>query len=144
MAFILMAACYLDINSSAFDVIATFLSITTGFTITALSIVATSPFSKQLYSVETESDNSKTLLHELVSKFRTSTYLFISAIGLIIIHNFLPIEFTGKTFRVMESSFSTVELLNSVILYFTILCFYAFAVLFHTFAKFVTKTATKL
>ena len=51
---ILLFAIKLNLNIKAFDVIATFLSITTGFTITALSIIATSPFSKNLYNQESK------------------------------------------------------------------------------------------
>lgn len=56
-------------NSATFGHILTFLSITTGFTITALSIIATSNFSKDLYKKEAPDDNSKSLLHQLVGKF---------------------------------------------------------------------------
>ncbi|WP_146171788.1 hypothetical protein [Flavobacterium magnum] len=139
---ILWIACRLELNNAALDVIATFLSITTGFTITALSIIATSPFSKFLYSVESANDNSKTLLHKLVDNFRISTFLFITTIGLIIAFNFLPKEFTGKIYQFYFCSFSTADLLKSIIFYFTILSFLSFILLFHTFSKFVTKSAT--
>ena len=46
-AFILFSTMWNFENSSAFDTIATFLSITIGFTITALSIIANSSFSKE-------------------------------------------------------------------------------------------------
>jgi uncharacterized protein YebE (UPF0316 family) len=55
---ILLFSIKLNLNLKAFDAIATFLSITTGFTITALSIIATSPFSKNLYNQESKKDNS--------------------------------------------------------------------------------------
>lgn len=48
-------------NTKAFDYIITFLSIATGFNVTALSIVANSQFSSRLYAIEAKDDNSKTL-----------------------------------------------------------------------------------
>ena len=128
-------------NSKAFDTVATFLSITTGFTITALSIIATSTFSKDLYKVEDKTDNSKTLLHVLVGKFRNATCAFILTIGLITIHKFLP-EKTEVVFSIKEVSFTLVTLVKSLIWYMTVISFWTFLRLFHTFSKFVIKSAT--
>jgi hypothetical protein len=131
-------------NSSAFDTVATFLSITIGFTITALSIIATSAFSKELYKTEYEKDNSKTLLHVLINLFKTSTFIFILTIGLILIYKFIPIPKTvNPTFYIKTYPVSFYILLKSTIWCLTILSFFYFIRLFETFAKFVIKTATR-
>ena len=76
-------------NSSAFTSILTFLSIIAGFSITALSIIETSNFSKELYLKESPKNNSLTLLHELISIFKNATLLFIITIILILLFEFL-------------------------------------------------------
>lgn len=131
-------------NSIAFDTIATFLSITIGFTITALSIIATSSFSKELYKTEDEKDNSKTLLHVLINLFKTSTFVFIATIGLILAYKFIPTPKTVEpTFLIKSYPITFLILLKSVIWCLTIISFYFFIRLFETFAKFVIKTATR-
>jgi len=128
-------------NSSAFDSISTFLSITTGFSITAMSIIATSTFSKKLYLFEDHKDNSKTLLHLLVNQFELSTLVFIATIGLILLFKFIPLKgdclFTIRTYKI-----SWDILLKSTIWYMTLISFYEFIRLFRTFAKFVIKSGT--
>lgn len=131
-------------NSSAFDTVATFLSITIGFTITALSIIATSSFSKDLYKTEDENDNSKTLLHVLINLFKTSTFIFILTIGLILTYKFFPTPKTIEpTFFIKSFPISFFVILKSTIWCLTIISFYYFIRLFETFAKFVIKTATR-
>lgn len=143
-AFILFSTMWNFENSSAFDTIATFLSITIGFTITALSIIATSSFSKELYKIEDEKNNSKTLLHILINLFKTSTLIFIATIGLIITYKFIP---TPKTivpiFNFKSYPITLLTLLKSGIWCFTIISFYYFIKLFETFSKFVIKSAIK-
>jgi len=103
-------------NDNAFDTIATLLSITTGFTITALSIIATSSFSKYLYSLEDAENNSKTLLHNLIGKFKTSTIIFIVTIGLILIFKFIASP-SNVLFCIKSYPISFTILLKSVIWY---------------------------
>lgn len=124
-------------NEAAFAIIATFLSITTGFTITALSIIATSKLSKELYEIESQKDNSKTLLHELIESFKKATLLFILTIGLILIYNFFPcIElFSFSTYEI-----TTEVILKSLIWYCTFISFYDFYKLFSVFSKFIIKS----
>lgn len=148
IAFLLAALLFSTVwnfdNSIAFDTIATFLSITIGFTITALSIIATSSFSKELYKTEDEKDNSKTLLHVLINLFKTSTFVFIATIGLILAYKFIPIPKTVEpTFLIKSYPITFLILLKSVIWCLTIISFYFFIRLFETFAKFVIKTATR-
>lgn len=131
-------------NANAFDTVATFLSITIGFTITALSIIATSSFSKELYKTEDEKDNSKTLLHVLINLFKTSTLIFISTIGLILIYKFFPTSKTAEpTFFIKSYPITFFVILKPLIWCLTIILFYYFIRLFETFSKFVIKTATK-
>ncbi len=131
-------------NATAFDTVATFLSITIGFTITALSIIATSSFSKELYKTEDEKDNSKTLLHVLINLFKTSTLIFITTIGLILAYKFFPTpKTTEPTFFIKSYPITFFVILKSSIWCLTIISFYYFIRLFETFSKFVIKTATK-
>jgi hypothetical protein len=129
-------------NANAFDTISTFLSITIGFTITALSIIATTSFSKELYKIEDRKNNSKTLLHVLIDQFKTSTLIFIATIGLILVYKFIPIS-TEKLFYVKTYPISFAIILKSSVWYLTIISFVSFMRLFNTFSKFVIKSATK-
>ena len=129
-------------NVSAFDTIATLLSITTGFTITALSIIATSSFSKHLYSLEDPNNNAKTLLHNLIGKFKSSTIIFIVTIGLILVFKFMANP-SDTLFYIKSYPISLTTLLKSIIWYMTIVSFISFFGLFETFARFVIKSATK-
>lgn len=132
-----------NLNNNAFDIIATFLSIIIGFTITALSIIATSQFSKKLYAVESEEDNSKSLLHILVHSFKKSTVLFIGTIVLIIILKLFPESNNGIYFYLFDNHYNSLEILKTVILYFTTLSFFSFIDLFNTFSKFVIKSGSE-
>ncbi|NHQ60565.1 hypothetical protein G9409_08190 [Chlorobium sp. BLA1] len=141
---ILIFSLMTNINNKAFDVVATFLSTTTGFTITALSIIATSPFSKNLYDQESKKDNSKTLLHELVDKFRVSMMLFIATISLIIFLNLFPENYIATTITIFKNKITTIEILKSTALYFSILSLISFLILFITFSKFVIKSGKSI
>lgn len=100
-------------NTQTFSHVLTFLSVTTGFTITALSIIATSDFSKVLYKKESVNDNSKTLLHELVNKFEKSTLTFTTVIILILIFSFIePINFRVIIYFNTKISFKWKKRLN--------------------------------
>lgn len=131
-------------NATAFDTIATFLSITIGFNITALSIIATSSFSKELYKIEDEKDNSKTMLHILINLFKSSTLIFISTIGLILVYKFFPIKKTEEA-KIFIKSYPIrfLIILKAFIWCLTIISFYYFIRLFETFSKFVIKTASR-
>lgn len=149
LVFILFSTVWNFDNSTAFDSIATFLSITIGFTITALSIIATSSFSKDLYKIEAEKDNSKTLLHVLINLFKISTLIFIGTIGLILSYKFIspPTTSTTRTaevlFNIKIYPITFLTILKSIIWCLTIISFYYFIKLFKTFSKFVIKSATR-
>lgn len=129
-------------NSSTFAHILTFLSVTTGFTITALSIIATSSFSKDLYKNEAPNDNSKTLLHQLVGKFEKSTLTFATAITLILIFSFIePIEL--RNYKFWNTQISIKSILSSVIWFLTFLAIWFFIDLLKMFTKFVIQSAKR-
>lgn len=129
-------------NSTAFDTISTFLSITIGFTITALSIIGTSSFSKELYKIQDRTNNSKTLLHVLIHQFRISTIIFITTIGLILVFKFDSVS-TETLFTLKKYPISFTIFLKAIIWYLTIISFVSFIKLFNTFSKFVIRSATK-
>lgn len=141
---ILIFTVNVNLNNKAFDVVATFLSITTGFTITALSIIATSPFSKKLYEQESKKNNSKTLLHELVDKFKISMILFITTICFIVFLNLFNKNYVGKSINIFNNKITSLEILESTILYFSILSLISFIILFNTFSKFVIKSGKSI
>lgn len=124
-------------NSSAFGDIVTFLSIIIGFTITALSIIATSKISQELYNRESKRNNSKTLLHELVDEFKYSTILFTSIIALILLYQFN----SDSLFSIycIESR----SVLKNFIWYLTLIAFVEFLILFRLFSKFIIKGVSK-
>ncbi|RRO25531.1 hypothetical protein [Flavobacteriaceae bacterium 14752] len=139
--FLLSTYLYFD-NSSTFGHILTFLSVTTGFTITALSIIATSNFSKDLYKKEAPDDNSKTLLHQLVGKFEKSTLTFASAIVLILIFSLIePTNFKEWSFFNTTISFKTV--LSGSIWFLTFMSIWLFVDLLRMFSKFVIQSAKR-
>lgn len=129
-------------NSNAFTSILTFLSIISGFSITALSIIATSDFSKELYQKESSKNNSLTLLHELIAIFRNSTLLFVFTIILILLYEFVP-DLEYIVFQVPNYSLTYDKLIKGLIWYMTILSFGAFIYLLLTFSKFVIRSVSR-
>ncbi|MEX0720298.1 MAG: hypothetical protein WD059_06495 [Balneolaceae bacterium] len=128
-------------NDGAFDSILTFLSIITGFSITALSIIASSDFSKNLYLKESSKNNSLTLLHELVYLFRKSTLIFISGIMLILFYEFLPtLDEEIAILGAKEISISSI--LKAVIWFITGVSFMVFINLLLTFSKFIIRSVS--
>ena len=130
-----------DDNSTAFGDLVTFLSIIIGFTITALSIIATSTLSQKLYNKELKKNNSKTLLHKLVDKFKYSTILFTFIIALILVYQFSESSlFKIKMFdKVIESK----TIFRNIIWYLSLFAFIEFISLFNLFAKFIIKGIAK-
>lgn len=132
----------IELNSDGFGIIATFLSITIGFSITALSIIATSKFSKRLYEVESDRDNSKTLLHNLVHSFKKSTLFFIATVFLIIVLGLFPDKQTFY-FYFLVTKFEFLSVLKMIIIFFTVISLLSFIELFFTFSKFVIKSGSE-
>lgn len=129
-------------NSATFGHILTFLSITTGFTITALSIISTSNFSKDLYKKEAPNDNSKSLLHQLVGKFEKSTLTFSSAIILILIYSLIE-PATIKEYSFFKTVISFKTILSGLIWFLTFWSIWLFLELIKMFSKFVIQSAKR-
>jgi len=128
-------------NSSAFDDIVTFLSIIIGFTITALSIIASSKISQELYNKELKNNNSKTLLQELVDEFKYSTFLFTFVIALVLLYQFN--EDNLFSFYVGDNLIKSKSILRNLIWYLTIISFAEFGYLFRLFSKLIIKGVAK-
>lgn len=124
-------------NQTAFNEIITFISIAIGFSITSLSIIATTKFANNLYKKESKKDNSKTLLHELVDKFRNSIYLFTLTICVILIAKLVTVE----EYKIAIINIDLVEILTNICWSITIIAIYEFIELFNLFSKYVIKSA---
>lgn len=117
-------------NPKSFPTILTLLSILTGFTMTALSIIATSNFSQTLYNIESKTNNSLTLLHDLVSEFKYATIFFTVNILTILIYEFNGLEFSNS----LDNTFIT------LIWLLTFISFFVFLKLFYLFVSFILKS----
>jgi len=126
-------------NDKAFSDIVTFISISTGFCVTALSIIATSDFSKSLYQKEVKGDNSKTLLHQLVGSFKYSVFIFTATICIILLYKLID----PKTciLHILNKPFDWVKIFVSFIWYLTSVSIIRFIILVKLFAQFVIKSA---
>lgn len=136
-----MSYFYQSDNSSAFGDLVTFLSIIIGFTITALSIIATSNLSQKLYNKELKNDNSKTLLHKLVDKFKYSTILFTFIIALILIYQFDNSSLFQV--KILDKAIESKTIFRSLIWYLSLFAFVEFISLFNLFSKFIIKGIAK-
>lgn len=138
--FMLSSFLYLEKTIDAFGHIITFLSIITGFCITALSIIASSNFAKALYKKEDPKDNSKTLLHNLTNMFANCILSATIGIVLILSSFYLSvIDFCKYEFCDTFISFKTV--LIGTIWYLTIFSIIQFVNLVFMFLKFVIQSA---
>ena len=126
-------------GDKAFSDIVTFISIATGFSITSLSIIATSPFSRNLYLKEDKNDRSKTLLHVLVGNFKNSIFYFTFTVSLILLYK----HFDILTYIVCVKTYSLdiIKIFSSFIWYFTILSIVRFIYLVNIFGQFVLQSA---
>lgn len=133
-------------NAKAFEYIITFLSIAVGFNITALSIIANSAFSGRLYNIEDSKDNSRTLLHVLVSEFRTAIGVFLATIMIILAFYFIEgLDNENKYLltTIRGHQITIAKLLKSTIWYLTIVSSIKFCKLLITFSKVVIKSAPR-
>lgn len=140
--FFLSTYLYLEKTDLAFGHIITFLSIITGFCITALSIIATSNFAKNLYNQEDPENNSKTLLHNLTDTFTNGILSSSIAIVLILLlYYFSDIVF--HRFEFLNTFISIQSLITGGIWYFTIISIIIFIKLVFLFSKFVIQSAKR-
>lgn len=126
-------------NDKAFSDIVTFVSISTGFCVTALSIIATSAFSKNLYQKEVVGDNSQTLLHQLVNSFKFSIYIFTTTVCLILIYKL--IDQPVFNIKLFNKPFNLIKILSGLIWYLTCVSVIKFIALIKLFGHFVIKSA---
>lgn len=144
LLFVFLLSTYLHLdNSEYFSDIITFLAVTMGFSITAMSIIATSRFSKDLYQKESPSDNSKTLLHILIDKFRKSIIIFLTTLSLILFFFYIKkLDFTTYNFWKTDISFKSIII--GSIWYLTILSIYHFINVLNLFSKFIIQSSKKM
>lgn len=133
---------YLEKTDEAFGHVITFLSIITGFSITALSIIATSNFAKVLYQQEDPKDNSRTLLHKLTNIFKNC--ILYSAIGVVAILGYFYLkEIEFETYYFWCTSISVKNLIVGIIWFVTIIAIVLFVKLVFMFSKFVIQSAKR-
>jgi hypothetical protein len=140
---LLNITCWQIENAEAFGNIATFLSISIGFNITALSIIATSPFAKRLYTIEDENDNSKTLLHVLVGRVKSTTIIFVICLALILLYSFFGKNpFSWEKMHISHFTFYFRDIIRSLVWFSTIMSVTVFISLIYLFSSFVIKSAS--
>lgn len=142
IALFVIVILFAKLGDKAFSDIVTFISIATGFSITSLSIIATSSFSKNLYKKEDTKDRSKTLLHVLVGNFKNSIFYFTFTVCLILLYKHFDI--TTYTIYIRTQSFDIIKIFTSLIWYFTVLSIVRFVYLVNIFGQFVLQSARQL
>ncbi|HEX9971285.1 MAG TPA: hypothetical protein VGD14_04365 [bacterium] len=82
----------LDINQfeNMYAIAFTYLSITIGFVVTSITIIASSGFSKVLYLKQHPTNNAKTLLHVLLDNFKATLILYAIPMILILVSPIIP------------------------------------------------------
>lgn len=138
-------------TSDKFEMMTGFMSITIGFSVTALSIIATSSFSKALYQLELPNDNSKTVLHQLVGLFKSSTFFFISNICLVFFYTLFSknwLKIIVFSINLDQISLSTINvsvdnLIQAVIWSLLIISIFEFSRLFSVFCNYTIQNSKK-
>ncbi len=130
-------------TSSSFEMMMGFMSITIGFSVTALSVVASSKFSKTLYGKQ-GSSNNKTQLHDLIDLFKNANFLFLFNIAIIFIHSWFSngwLKTLGLVIK--EKSWNLGHLFEGLI--WAILCvsIFEFYKLFNMFCMYIIQEAQK-
>ncbi len=123
-----------------------FLSIAIGFCITSLSLIATTKFSKNLYSRQSKNSNDKTLLHELVQIFQSANSFFLTTICLIICYLFIENIFEFKknlicTTYTEEQHIEIKNIFQSCITSFIFISLYKFQKLIQILGKYAIQAA---
>ena len=122
----------------AFDMIGVVFSVLIGFSITSLSIIATSKFSKRLYQIESSKNNSKTLLHEIVEKFYSNMTLYILTVVLIVLYLIVP---KSDVVLCEGLNITMINFLKSAIIVMTFLSLFSSKVLLKYFKQFIVQAA---
>jgi hypothetical protein len=140
--FIIVSITFLNFdNDKVFDEIVTFIAILVGFSITSLTIIANSQFSKHLIHLDDADNNSKSLLHNLLDKFKWSTLIFILTVAAIFIYNFIGTNIQFVSHHLCGYTFSFKGLLNAIVWYLTLWSFIKFIQLFKMIRQFVIQSA---
>ena len=128
---------YLDINKfeNVYDIAFTYLSITIGFIVTSITIIASSGFSKVLYSKQDPKNNSRTLLHNLLWKFESTLILYSLPMILILIS---PIITWNPKYEILQ------KLCNASLLVLTISTFPVLVNQFRVMLKFIIQNVKNL
>ena len=140
--FMLSSFFHLEQTEKAFGHIITLLSIITGFCITALSIIATSNFAKDLYRQEDPDDNSRTLLHNLTDMFKYCILSSAFAIVLILT-SFYLVEINFCKFEFYGTYISIKTTIVGGIWFATIISLIRFVYLVFMYSKFVIQSAKR-
>ena len=122
----------------AFDMIGVIFSVLIGFSITSLSIIATSKFSKRLYQIESSQNNSKTLLHEIVDKFYSNMTLYILTVVLIVFYLIIP---KSDIVLCEKLNLTIVNFLKSAIIVMTFQSLFSSKILLKYFKQFIVQAA---
>ena len=129
-------------NDAAFSSILTFLSVIIGFSITAMSIIAVSDFSDDLYMMESNENNDMTLFHELVQEYKRAVLLFVFTVFLILVYYFMPKDnqwlVTLPQYELYLKAF-----VKELVWCFSLLSLFVFVRLFLMFTKFIVRTVAK-
>lgn len=128
---------FIDINKfeNVYDIAFTYLSITIGFIVTSITIIASSGFSKVLYSKQDPRNNSRTLLHNLLWKFESTLILYSIPMILILVS---PIIMWNPKYEICQ------KLFNAGLLVLTISTFPVLVNQFRVMLKFIIQNVKNL
>lgn len=135
---------WFDVKSSAsFEMMLSFMSITIGFSVTALSLVASSSFSKVLYGKSGKSNN-KTQLHDLIDLFKQANSLFLLNIMLIFFHSWFSQDWLKSvSVSVKGVVLNLSHLFGAIVWGLLILSIIVFFELFNMFCSYIIQEAKK-
>lgn len=130
-------------SSASFEMMLSFMSITIGFSVTALSLVASSSFSKVLYGKAGKSNN-KTQLHDLIDLFKQANSLFLVNIMLIFLHSWFNQEWLESvSFSLKVVVVNLGHLFEAIVWGLLILSVIIFFRLFNMFCSYIIQEAKK-
>lgn len=114
-----------------YSIVFTYLSIASGFSMTAFALISSSQYSRRLYRIQSR-DNSKTMLHILVGRVRSAVIFFVFLMATIIGGSVIPWSEAMSIWRAVY---------NLGVLLMTLASFVLFARQVTAIAKFVIQSA---
>jgi hypothetical protein len=124
-----------------FEMMIGFMSITIGFSVTALSVFASSSFAKELYKRSGKSNN-KTQLHEFIDLFKSANLLFITNIALIFSHSLFSKTWLEQPIVIFKENYIKPEMpFEALIWGLLTFSIYQFCQLFILFCKYIIQSA---